>query len=247
MNICRPDTGSTVYKQFINSVLTKVGQAELWLIEHKIYYVWNYWLGDHLYRIYIPSKDLLLDFEYYPSPHKDYNYIRINFDDDIQCILQSVFPETIVDTQNAELKELSQKEANHFLREQGVAPCYDKKALRLGWVKDSTIYQCVVIKDSRIITNVVKHNCAVPYGSYMILRYLNEVYKYRTIVFKESLNNSIRHITYQILDVPYVAHELKKKIWWSPTGAKWHIKREDTDKYIPFYYCGYRIYRYPKM
>lgn len=244
MNISHPDTNSTVYKQFISSILDKVGKVELWLIEHKIDYVWNYWLGNHLYRIYIPSKDLLLDFEYYPVSHRDYNYIRINFDDDVVSVLQTIFPETVFDTQDLNIDELSQRDANHFLREQGAAPVYDKSALRLGWSKDNTIYQCVIVKDNKIIANVVRKNCAISYGTYMTLRYLNELYGLSGILFRESLNNSIRHITYQILDVPFTAHELKKKIWWNPTGAKWHIKREDTDKYIPFYYCGYRVYKY---
>ena len=244
MNILHPDTYSEVYRQFIRLVNEKVSQAELWLIAHKIDYVWNYWIGDHLYRIYIPHKDLLLDFEYYPVPNLEYSYIRVHYNDDIVTVLQNVFPENIIDTQNMTVWKLTQKATNHFLREQGESPIYDKDVLRLGWVQNQNIYQCVVLKDNEIIKNVVRSNWAVPYGTYMMLRYLNEVFGISEIRIKESLDNSFKHTTYQILNIPYTTKRNKKKIWWSATGTKWHIKREDTDKYIPFYFCEYRIYKY---
>ena len=244
MNISHPNTNSEVYRQFIRLVNEKVSQAEIWLITHKIDYVWNYWLGDHLYRIYIPDKDLLLDFEYYPVAHLEYSYIRVNYNDDMIVLLQTIFPENIIDTQDMTVWKLTQRYSNRFFREQGESPVYDKNVLRLGWVKDQTIYQCIVIKDNEIIRNVVRSGWAVPYGTYMLLRYLTEIYGFSQIIIKESLNNSFRHLTYQILNVPYTTIPNKKKIWWSAAGTKWHIKREDTDKYIPFYFCETRIYKY---
>lgn len=244
MNLLTPDINSEIYKEFTKQVRAKVSQAEMWLIEHNIDYVWNYWIGNHLYRIYIPSKDLLLDFEYYPVNNNEYNYIRINYDDDIIQILNKVFPETVIETQDLQVNEITQRSANHFLREQGASPVYDKSVLRLAFMQDQTIYQCIILKDNKIITNVIKQGYSIPYGTYILLRYLNELFGYSEILITESLNNSYRHTIYQILDVPVVAKSIKKKIWWNPAGTKWHIKREDTDKYIPFYFCEYITYKY---
>ena len=244
MNISYPDSKSEVYKQFCELLKYKVSQAEIWLIEHKIDYIWNYWIGIHPYRLYIPAKDLLLDFEYYPVPNNDYNYIRINFDTDIIKVLERLFPETIINTNELTVWKLNQRATNHFLRENDVSPIYDKNVLRIGFVKDQTIYQCMIIKNNKVVANVTKRNCSVPYGTYMLLRYLNEMFGITEIQIKECLDNSYSNTLYQILNLPVISQTNKKKIWWNPDGAKWHIKTEDTDKYVPFYYCEYRVYKY---
>ena len=244
MNISTPDINSDIYKEFIRAVKTKVNQAENWLIEHNIDYVWNYWIGNHLYRLYIPNKDLLLDFEYYPINNVEYNYIRVNFDDDIIQLLNKLFPKNVLDTANLQVCKLSQRSANRFLREQHNSPIYNKNVLRLAFVKDNIIYQCMAIKDNKIIANVTRQDYSISYGTYILLRYLNEMFGFSEILIKESLDNSYKHTIFQILNVPIVEQSIKKKIWWNPTGAKWHIKREDTDKYIPFYYCESRVYKY---
>ena len=244
MNILKPDINSKIYKDFAKMIRAKVNQAEIWLIDHKIDYTWNYWLGEHLYRIYIPAKDLLLDFEYYPANNISYNYIRINFNDDIVKVLEHVFPKTILDTSELSMYQIDQRVANKFLRENAASPIYDKNVLRLAWIKDSTIYQCIIIKNNKIITNVTKNNCSVAFGTYMILRYLIEMFEYSEIIIKDSNDNSFTNTMYQLIGATKISQTNKKKMWWSPDGAKWHIKREDTDKYIPFYYCGYKIYKY---
>ena len=244
MNLTSPDINSEVYKEFTKMVRSKVNLAEMWLIEHKIDYIWNYWVGNHLYRLYIPTKDVLLDFEYYPVNNPEYAYIRINFDTNIIQILKRLFPETVFDTKDMVLNTIDQREANHFLRENGASPIYDKEVLRLAWVADQNIYQCIIIKDNKIIANVTKHNCSVSFGTYMTLRYLTEMFGYSEIIIKDNADNSFTNTMYQLIGATKISQTNKKKIWWSPSGTKWHIKREDTDKYIPFYYCEYYVYRY---
>ena len=244
MNISKPDTNSEVYQRFIQEVRSKVGRAEVWLIEHKIDYIWNYWAGNHLYRLYIPSKDLLLDFEYYPVNNYEYNYIRINFDMDVIKLLNGLFTDNVIDTQELDVWNINQKRSNRFCRENNSAPIYDRSTLRLALVKENTIYQSIVLKDNRIISNVVKSGWSVPYGTYILLRYLNEMLGISEILIKDTASSSYSNIFYQIIGATAISKTDKKKIWWSPSGAKWHIKREDTDKYIPFYYCESVIYKY---
>ena len=247
MNVSHPNTESEVYKQFCISIKYKVGLAEMWLIQHKIDYVWNYWASNHLYRIYIPVKDVLFDFEYFPVNNYEYNYIRINFDTDIIKILERLFPETIINTDELSVWNLNQKSANHFLRENDVSPVYDKNVLRLAFVKDSTVYQCVIVKDNKIIRNVIKSNCSVPYGTYMMLRYLTEMFGYPEIFIKDSTDNSYLTTTYQLIGTSVVSQMFKKKIWWSPNGTKWKIKKEQLNDFVPFYYCENRIYKYTSI
>ena len=244
MNILQPDTNSKVYKQFITMIKAKAGIAEVWLINHKIDYIWNYHIGNHLYRIYIPCKDLLLDFEYYPVNNIEYNYIRINYDTDIIDLLETIFPENMIDTQELTPYKLKQRAANRFLRENSASPVYDRDVLRLALVKNQTIYQCMIIKNNKVIANVTKQNCSIPYGTYILFRYLTEMFGFEELLIRECMNNSYTNTLYQVLNMSIVSQTSKKKIWWNPIETKWHIKREDTNKYIPFYLCEQRIYKY---
>ena len=245
MNVSHPNTNSEVYKQFCNLIKRKVGQAEVWLIQHRIDYVWNYWIGNHLYRIYIPDKDVLLDFEYYPVNNPEYSYIRVNFNTDVEQVLEQLFPETILDTQELTLYEIDQRTANRFLRENNTSPIYGKDVLRLAWAKDKTIYQCIIIKSNKIVANVIKRDCAVPYGTYILLRYLNEMFCIPEIIIKESTDNSYTNTLYQLLNLPVISQSCKKKIWWSPSGTQWKLKKGQTKQFIPFYFCEDRVYKYP--
>lgn len=244
MNICKPNTESAVYKQFISEITAKVSKAVNWLEAHSIKYVQNYTINNHLYRIYILDKDLLLDFENYPCIATEYNYIRINYDTDIISLLETIFPETILDTASLEVWKLNRRSCNRFLKENGISPIYDTNVLRIAFVRDATIYQCIVLKDNRIIANVTKHSCSIKLGTYMLLRYLTEVFGVDDLQIKVSSGNSYSNILYQCLGLPCIYASDKKKIWWSASETKWHIKREDTNKYIPFYYCGYHVYKY---
>lgn len=244
MNISKPDTNSEVYKAFIGMINQKVSEGVVWLINHNIEYVWNYWVDNHLYRLYIPEKDLILDFEYYPVNNLEYNYIRVNFDTDIVKLLEYRFPIMTLETQDLEVYKLNQRPANNFLRENDASPVYDKKALRLGYVKDGEIYRCMVIKNNQVIRDVTKRGYSISLGTYMLLRCLNEQFGFSGILIKENTGNSYVNNLYQILNTPIVAQTHKKKIWWSPNGAKWKIKKEDTNKYTPFYYCEDVIYKY---
>lgn len=237
MNISKPDTSSEVYKAFIAHIKSKVELAELWLIQHKIDYIWNYWVGNHLYRLYIESIDLLLDFEYYPVSNYDYNYIRVNFDTDILQLLEMIFPTTVIDTAEANFCIADQRECNRFLKENNSPPVYDKQALRVVWVKDNIIYQCIVVKDGVIIRDVKKLGCTIVCGTFMALRYLTEVLHLPEITIKANIGNSYSIRTYQHLKLSGRPQSCKRKIWWSPSDTKWKIKKEDTDRYIPFYYC----------
>ena len=245
MNISKPDTTSKVYKQFIGLLNQKVSTAVVWLNCHHIEYSWNNWIGGHLYRLYIPCKDLLLDFEYYPVNNIEYNYIRINFDTDIEQLLGHVFPDRVYNTEDLKVWKLVRLGSNKFLRGNGASPVYDNKTLRLAWVDGTEILQCMILKGNKIITNVTRNNCSVFWGTYMMLRYFNESFGVDEILIKECMDSSYTAAMYQLLHLPIVAQTKKKKIWWSPEGTKWHIKREDTDKYIPFYFCETVTYRYP--
>lgn len=244
MNISHPDSNSQIYKQFNLQLNDKINAAMVWLAERNIECAWNIWIDNHLYRLYIPAKDVLLDFECYPVNNYSYNYIRINYDTDIIEVLEQLFPESVLDTTELQVWLLTQRYANKFLRENGASPVYDKGVRRLAWVKDHTIYQCMIIKDNKIIRNVVKRNCRVTLGTYMLFRYLTEMLGYKEIIIKESTRDSYTNTMYQIIGTSVISQTNKKKIWWNPQGTKWHIKTEDTDKYIPFYYCEYKVYKY---
>ena len=244
MNISHPDINSDTYKQFLGLINQKVSLAVMWLTGRQIEYVWNYWIGDHLYRLYIPSKELLLDFEYYPINNVDYNYIRVNFDTDIIQLLERLFPNIVMDTKELDVWKLTQLATNRFLRENKATPIYDKSVLRLALVKDKTIYQCIVIKNNKVIANVTKLNHSVPYGTYILFRYLNEMFCIPEILIRENMDNSYTNTLYQVLNMQIISQTSKKKIWWNPKGTKWKIKKEQTDQFIPFYYCESRIYKY---
>lgn len=245
MNIIRPDTDSDIYKQFTALMVNKAQLAATWLAERNIEVIWNNWIGGHLYRLYIPQKDLLFDFEYYPVNNYEYNYIRINFDTDIIRLLEKIFPETLLDTKETEVWLLHQRACNRFLREQDVPPVYDKNVLRLAHVHDGIIYQCMVLKDNKIIRNVSRRNCSVTGGTLILLRQIHEQFGIPKIYINQTTEDSYVNLFYRILKVSVVSLSNKKKIWWSPSGTKWRIKKEDTDKYIPFYYCEDIIYCYP--
>ena len=245
MNISRPETNSEVYRQFLGIVNQKVSAAANWLASRDIDYVWNYWANGHLYRLYIPSKDLLLDFEWYPVNNYEYDYIRINFDTDIIRLLEQLFPNIIFETQELEVWKLNQMVVNKFLRENGASPVYDKNVLRLGYVKDGTIYKCMILQGNKIIRNVNTRGCSIPLGTFMLLRQFNEAFCVPEILSKETTGNSFMSIMYQTIHATPVSRTDKKKIWWSPSGAKWKIKKEQTLQFIPFYYCGDVVYKYP--
>jgi hypothetical protein len=243
MNINKPDIASEVYKQFEEIINQKVNSAVAWLCGIK--YIKDYIVDEHLYRLYIPCKDLLLDFEWFPVINPNFNYVRVDFLTDIENVLEKIFPETIIDTQQLDVWKLNQLPVNKFLRRNGHSPIYDDNVIRLALVGDNmTIYQCVILKDNKIIANVTEQSCSVPYGTLILLRQLNEVLGISDILIKENLNNSYHHNLYRILGLPVVSKSIKKKIWWSPEGTKWRIKKEHTDKYIPFYYCEDITYKY---
>lgn len=245
MNIYLPDISSKAYQQFADLVNDKVRVAMSWLEEHHIEYVWNNWINGHLYRLYIPAKDILLDFETYPVRNPYYEYCRINYDTNIITALEQLFPQTIVDTNDMSVYKQPRRIVNRFLKEQDISPVYDQNVLRFSWVKDDVIYQSIVVKDNTIIRNVVKHNCAVPYGTYVMLRYLNELWGMENIRFTESLDNSFKMQTWQILNLPIVTQTNKRKIWWSPQETKWRIHGEEKSEYVPFYFTENVTYLYP--
>lgn len=242
MNIDLPDKNSTQYKHFIEMVNNKVSSAMTWLENHNIEYVWNYQIDNHLYRLYIPKKDLLLDFETYPVNNPNYNYIRVNFDTNIITICERLFPETIIDTQELVMWKLNRRASNRFLRENGAAPIYNNSVLRLALVKDTTIYQCMIIKGDKVIANVVKQNCSVPYGTYILFRYLTEMFGFSEIQIKEDSGDSYIQTLYQLLNMKTITKTPKRKIWWSSKETTW---RTDTpEEYIPFYLPEIITYQY---
>ena len=245
MNISRPDTNSKVYHQFLGMINQKVSLAANWLIARKIKYIWDYFAGGHLYKLYIPAKELLLDFEWYPEISPEYNYIRVNFDTDIIQLLEQIFPNIVINTQDVEVWKLHQTAVNRFLRENGASPVYDKNVLRLGYVENGIIYKCMILKDNKIIRNVNKRGCAIEYGTFMLLRQFNEAFGVPEILIKETLGNSYTNFMYSYIQASIISHTDKKKIWWSHNGTKWKIKKEQTNQFIPFYYCGDVVYRYP--
>lgn len=245
MNIDYPDKSSNGYKQFIKMTSQKIDDAIIWLKSHNIDYVWNYQINNHLYRLYLPSKDLLLDFEPYPVNNQNYNYIRVSYNTNLINVFEYLFPETIIDTQDLTVWKITQKWSNKFLREHGISPIYDKNVLRLALVKDNIIYQCMIIKGNKIVMNASRKKCSVPYGTYILLRYLNEIFGFDKIIIKEDLNNSYSHTLYQLLNLKVVSKTAKRKIWWSPSGTKWRINKSEKDNYMSFYLPETITYVYP--
>jgi len=246
MNIDYPNKNSDAYKQFLEMTTKKVSDIMSWLSDRHIDYVWNYWINNHLYRIYIPAKDLLLDFECYPVNNINYNYIRINYDTDVIDLMCQIFPETILDTDELEVWKLNQRIVNRFFRNNGSSPIYDKSVLRLALVKDTEIYQCIVIKDTKVIANVTKKNCSIPYGTYILYRYLNEVFGFSEITMKENLDNSYITMLYQLINAQRISKTAKRKIWWNPNGTKWRITKSEENQYVPFYLTEQVTYKYSK-
>jgi hypothetical protein len=244
MNVEYPDKNSIAYKQYLEMIAQKVSDIMSWLSDHQIDYVWNYWIGNHLYRIYIPSKDLLLDFECYPVNNINYNYIRVNHNTDVIKLLERLFPKTIVDTQELTVWKLNQGATNKFLRSNGSSPVYYKNVLRLALVRDTTIYQCIIVKDHKIIVNITQQNCSVPYGTYILLRYLTEMFGEEEIIINDNLDNSYNTMLYQLLNLPVTAKTPKQKIWWSSGETKWRIKPMDKNKYVPLYLTEHITYCY---
>ena len=97
----------------------------------------------------------------------------------------------------------------------------------------------------QIIANAIKQKCAVPYGTYIILRYLNEMFGFDEILIKVDLDNSFTASMYQLLNLQVINKTAKKKIWWSPDKTKWHIDKENPENYIPFYFSEQITYKYP--
>jgi len=245
VNIIRPDRSTELYRQFNKVMNDKVNQAMTWLSERSIEYVWSNWIDGHLYRLCIPEKDLLLDFEFYPVMNSQYNYIRINYNTNIIDVLERLFPKTVVNTEELDVWKITPKAMNKFLRENKTNPIYDKSILILALVKDSTIFQCMAIKRNKVIVNVTRNKCSVPYGTYILLRYFNEVFEIPEIQIKNNCDNSYKMSLYELLNLPVVSKTAKKKIWWSPESTKWHIDKSESENYIPFYFTEQITYSYP--
>lgn len=242
-NISRPNKSSDVYKKFNDLVASKIAQATAWLSGHNIEYTWNERIDGHLYRLCIPSKDILFDFECYPVVNPNYNYIRINYDTDIIVVLEKLFPEQVFETDELTVWKITQKAANRFFKENNISPIYDNSILRIALVKDTTIYQCIAIKDNKVVANVVKHRYMIKYGTYILLRYLTEVFELPEILIKENLDNSYTTTLYQLLNLKKVKETTKRKIWWSDS-PKWHISKDEIDNYVPFYLTETITYQY---
>jgi len=237
VNICRPDKSSEIYKKFEEVIKDKIKLATTWLSSRDIEYTWNERIDGHLYRLWIPEKNLLFDFEFYPVINMNYNYIRINYDDDIILILERLYPQHILETSELQLHyRVSQKEVNKFLKENGHAPVYDKSVLRMAWIKDEKIYQCFILKENQIIVNVTKRGYKINHGTFMLLRYLKEVFELPEIIIKDNLDNSFNTDAYPIWGLKVINKYSKKKIWWNGEHNKWHISQSDVDKYVPFYF-----------
>lgn len=245
VNIIHPDKTSELYQQFNKVMNDKVSLAMSWLSERNIEYVWSNWIDGHLYRLCIPEKDLLLDFEFYPVNNMNYNYIRINYDTNILDVLGRVFPTEVVDTQDMQFYILTPRRTNQFLKENGHSPIYDKHVLRAGLVKGEEIYQCIIVKQNKITVNLTKQNAKVVHGTYMILRYLVESLGFSEILIKDNCNDSYRMSLYELLNLPAISKTAKKKIWWNLDKPKWHINKQESENYMPFYFTEQITYKYP--
>ena len=71
MNITKPNVNSDIQKAFEKEIECKVQTAISRL--SKIEYVRDKYVDNHLYRLYIPCKDLLMDFEWYPVINPNFN------------------------------------------------------------------------------------------------------------------------------------------------------------------------------
>ena len=241
MNITKPLITSSEYRAFLELINHKISTAMDWLYARGINYILDFYLDGHLYRMYIPKKDVLLDFECYPVISNMHNYIRVNYNTDIVLLLEQLFPEVILDTDDLNIWVINQISANHFLRENGVSPVYNKHVLRLAWVRDNEIYQCIVLQNNKLIRNVTKLNCTIGWGTYMLIRYANECYGIEDIKIPETLDNSFANMLYQILGLPY-EHSSKRKILWSPDKVVW--RSDDHSKFVPFYLSEKITYTY---
>ena len=123
---------------------------------------------------------------------------------------------------------------------------YNKSVLNIALVKDNIIYQCMVIKQNRVMANVTKRNCSVPYGTYMLLRYLNEMFGFDKILINTNLDNSYMTNLYQLLELPRHKITSKKKIWWNAKKPAWHIDMKKVNEYIPVYFTEHITYKYPR-
>lgn len=244
VNISRPDKYSPIYQEFIEFIGCKVGQLAKLLSDNDIAFSSNEFINGHLYRIYVPNRDLLFDFEYYPVVNFNYNYIRVNYNEDILLLFQKIFPEILFDTEDMTVCEIPQKDNNRFLKENNHSPIYDKSATILAFTKDDKIYQSMVVADGKLLANVSKLNYQVSYGTIILLRYFKEVYNIPEIRIKSDLDNSFRETSYQLMNLKLIKQTSKKKIWWAPTGSYWHIKKEHTDEYVPFYFTEKRVWVY---
>lgn len=244
VNISRPDKYSPIYQEFIEYICGRVGQLAKLLSDNNIAFSSNEFIDGHLYRIYVPSRDLLFDFEYYPVVNFSYNYIRVNYNEDISQLFQRLFPETLFDTEDMMVCEIPQKDNNRFLKENNHSPIYNKSAIILAFTKDDKIYQSMVVANGKLLANVSKLNYQVSYGTIILLRYFKEVYNIPEIRIKSDLDNSFRETSYQLMNLKLTNQTAKKKIWWSPTGSCWHIKKEHIDEYVPFYFTEKRIWVY---
>lgn len=249
VHICRPDKYSPVYHEFTEHISFKVGQFAKLLTDNKIPFCSNEFIDGHLYRIWIPHKDLLFDFEYYPVPNFNYNYIRVNYNDDMELLYKKLFPSVILETEQVEVWKLTQRANNRFLKQNERAPVYGN-ALRLGFVYNDEIYQSMtVVYDEKndcnnVICNVSKIDYQVNFGTVLLLRYFKDAYSMDNIRIKSNLDNSFRETTYQLMGMKLVDQQCKKKIWWSPAKSEWHVKKEHTDEYVPFYFTEKRIWLY---
>lgn len=246
VNIIHIDKNSQVYEDFNSLMNNKVSEAMSWLSKKNIEYVWNEKIDGHLYRLYIPEKDILFDFEYYPVINKNYNYIRINYDTDITRVLGKLFPTIIIETSELQFYKAIQKPTNKFLRQNDANPIYYKDVFRATFTKDADIYQCMILRDNKIISNVVQKDCSVPYGTFMLLRYLNEWFEIPEIIIPSNLDDSYTAAMYELLNLPVVQNTPKRKIWWNNKETKWHISKDEKQNYIPFYFTERITYRYPK-
>lgn len=249
-HICRPDKYTPVYHEFIEMISFKVGQFSKLLSDSGIPFSSNEFINGHLYRIYIPSKDLLLDFEYYPVVNFSYNYIRINYNDDMDLVFKRLFPTVVLETEEVDVWKLTQRADNHFLRENGYSPIYDRTALRLGLVWQDKIYQsATAVYDgnsgcTNIIVNASKIDSQVNFGTVILMRYFKNFYEMNNISISSNLDNSFRETTYQLMGMKIVDRQCKKKIWWSPNKSKWHIDKSCIDEYVPFYFTEKRVWLY---
>lgn len=247
-HISRPDKYSPVYHEFIELISYKVGQLAKLLTEHNIQFSSNEFINGHLYRIYIPEKDLLFDFENYPVINYNYNYIRINYFDDISEIFNYLYPKNIIGIDDIEVWQLTQKANNRFLRANGYSSIYDKYALRLALVRDNEIYKSMSItydeksKHNKIISNATSKEHSVEYGTVILLNYFKNFYDITNIELKSNLDNSFRETAYQLMGMKVIDQQCKKKIWWSPIKPEWHIKKEHIDEYVPYYFTEKRIW-----